>query len=252
MYIFNKTIHPKQFVVDVLSNFQNHGELLVKGRRNTIKIFPFEDKHVNVKQFKQPNFLNTFVYRYIRKSKAQRSFEYAEYLLEKGIRTPTPYAFAEDRSGVGLGISYYFCEHVQADLTYRELVEIPDFPDHEIILRKFSQFCIQLHDAGVEFKDHSPGNTLIKKTDNDYLFYLVDLNRMTFHKHMSFELRMKNMSRLTPKKEMVRVMANEYSKFYFEKSEEEIFNEMWKQTSEFQEKFFRKQRMKKKLKFWKK
>jgi len=109
-----------------------------------------------------------------------------------------------------------------------------------------------MHEAGIEFKDHSPGNTLIDVIDSSVNFYLVDLNRMNFHESMSFEMRMYNLRRLTPKKEMIAVMANEYSKLYKEQSENVIFEELWKQTSNFQEKFFRKQRLKKKYKFWKK
>jgi hypothetical protein len=36
-----------------------------------------------------------------------------------------------------------------------------------------------MHEASINFLDHSPGNTLIvKKSEGKYDFYLVDLNRM--------------------------------------------------------------------------
>lgn len=144
-------------------------------------------------------------------------------------------------------------EQLECDLTYRELVEIPDFPDRENILRQFTKFSFDLHEKGIEFLDHSPGNTLIKKNANgNYDFFLVDLNRMEFHDSMSFEMRMKNLCRLTPLEEMVAVMSNEYAKYYKEESEEKIFDTLWKYTSDFQEQFYRKKRLKKKLKFWKK
>ena len=241
-------------VKDIVTRFNETGTLLVKGKRNTIKIFRLEDIEVNVKSFKKPHWFNSVVYAYFRKSKARRSFEYANYLIEKNIGTPKPLAFVEYTSLSGLDKSYYLCEHIYADLTFRELVEVPDFPDHENILRQFTRFSFILHENGVEFKDHSPGNTLIKKVSGSdrYDFFLVDLNRMNFHESMPFELRMKNLSRLTPKKEMVEIMANEYAKFYKEKSEKEIFEQMWGETEQFQYKFHRKQALKKKLKFWKK
>ena len=161
-------------------------------------------------------------------------------------------AFLENFNVFGLRDSYYVSEHLDADLTYRELVEVPDYPDHDKILRQFTRFSYELHQKGIEFLDHSPGNTLIKKSDNgNYEFFLVDLNRMEFHDSMSFEMRMKNLCRLTPVKEMVAVMSNEYSKLYSE-SEEKTFETLWKYTTDFQEKFYRKKRLKKKLKFWKK
>ena len=118
-------------------------------------------------------------------------------------------------------------------------------------MRQFTRFSYLLHQKGIEFKDHSPGNTLIKKNQSGlYDFYLVDLNRMEFHAKMDFNLRMKNLCRLTPHKEMVAVMSNEYAKISGE-SESLIFETLWKYTADFQYKYYRKKRMKKKFLFWK-
>ena len=232
-------------------NFKTSGKLFGDGKRNIIKLFELDGITMNIKSFKIPNLINRIAYRYFRKSKARRSFEYATILLERGIGTPQPIAFLENYNWIGLKDSYYASEHLSCDLTYRELVEIPDFPDHENILRQFTRFSYSLHQKGIEFKDHSPGNTLIKKTaEGQYDFFLVDLNRMNFHKTMSFELRMKNLCRLTPVKGMVEVMSNEYAKASGE-SENLIFKTLWSETTNFQEKFHRKKRLKKRLKFWK-
>ncbi len=239
-------------ILDKIKMFSSTGELFGNGDRNKIKLFDFNGKTINIKSFKIPNLINKIAYRYFRKSKARRSFEYATILLEKGIGTPEPIAFLENFNILGLKDSYYVSEHLNADLTYRELVEIPDYPDHENILRQFTRFSFGLHEKGIEFLDHSPGNTLIKKNnEGNYDFFLVDLNRMEFHNSMSFEMRMKNLCRLTPVKEMVAVMSSEYSKLYKE-SEQKTFDTLWKYTSDFQEQFYRKKRLKKKLKFWKK
>jgi hypothetical protein len=234
-----------------ISDFKTSGKLFGDGKRNIIKLFELEGMTMNIKSFKIPNLINKIAYRYFRKSKARRSFEYATLLLEKGIGTPQPLAYLENYNWIGLKDSYYASEHLQCDLTYRELVEITDYPDHENILRQFTRFSYSLHQKGIEFKDHSPGNTLIKKNaEGQYNFFLVDLNRMNFHEKMSFELRMKNLCRLTPVKEMVEVMSNEYAKVSGE-SEKLIFDTLWSDTTNFQEKFHRKKRLKKKLKFWK-
>ncbi|MGN7809257.1 Kdo domain containing protein [Flavobacterium sp. 22076] len=240
-------------ILNIIKMFSSTGELFGNGDRNKIKLFDFNEKKINIKSFKIPNLINKIAYRYFRKSKARRSFEYATILLEKGIGTPEPIAFLENFNILGLKDSYYVSEHLNADLTYRELVEIPNYPDNENILRQFTRFSFGLHEKGIEFLDHSPGNTLIKKNnEGTYDFFLVDLNRMEFHESMTFEMRMKNLCRLTPLKEMVAVMSNEYAKLYKKESEEKIFETLWKYTADFQEQFYRKKRLKKKLKFWKK
>lgn len=241
----------KDAIKDFIINFNSKGILFGDGKRNKIKVFELDTKSVNIKSFKVPNLINQVAYKFFRKSKAKRSFEYATRLMQMGIGTPTPIAYSENFSLVGLQDSYYVCQHLLTELTFRELVEIPDYPENEIILRQFVNFSFQLHEKGVEFLDHSPGNTLIKKVaESKYDFFLVDLNRMNFHEKMDFEMRMKNLSRLTPKKEMVAIMSNEYAKLY-PKSESEIFERMWFYTADFQKKFHRKIRLKKKLKFWK-
>ena len=234
-----------------IDSFDDAGILFVEGKRNRIKLFQLGDKVVSIKSFKVPNSINKIAYKFFRKSKAKRSFEYANRLLELGIGTPQPMAFAEDYSGFGLGRSYYACEHLEVDLTFRELVEMPNYPDYDTILSQFVFFCFQLHEKGVEFLDHSPGNTLIKKIgDGKYAFFLVDLNRMNFLSEMNFEKRMKNLSHLTPRKEMVAQMSLEYSKLYTSQSEADIFQTLWFHTEKFQKKFHQKIRLKKKIKFW--
>lgn len=234
-----------------IQNFNSKGVLFCDGKRNKIRLFELGGEKINIKSFKIPNLINKIAYKYFRKSKARRSYEYATALLEKGIGTPQPIAYFENYDWLGLKDSYYVSEHLETELTFRELVTMPDYPGHENILRQFSKFSFDLHEKGIEFLDHSPGNTLIKKvSENQYNFYLVDLNRMNFHESMNFDLRMKNLSRLTPKKEMIKVMSNEYSKWYTEKTEAEIFEKMWKATNDFQLRFQRKKARKKKILFW--
>lgn len=251
--IFSKKWEGKQAELDaIIAHFDSTGQLFDDRKRNQIKMFPFGEMTLNVKSFKVPNAINRIVYRFFRPSKAQRSFEYAAYLLANGIGTPQPIAYYLELLPLGFGRSYYISEHQAYDLTYRELVEDRNYPDWETILRQFTRFTYDLHQKGIEFKDHSPGNTLITQTAlGEYSFALVDLNRMAFHREMPIELRMKNMCRLTPHEEMVRIMCNEYAKVSGVE-EEKLFALLWKMTQDFQYRFYRKKRIKQKLKFWKK
>ncbi len=253
MKFFNEDLNFNQVeFITHIDNFDTTGVLFGDGKRNKIKLFELEGKTINVKSFKIPNIINKIAYKYVRKSKANRSFEFASTLLKMGIGTPQPIAYFENYNWLGLQDSYYACEHLTCELTFRELVEIPDYPEHAIILQQFMHFCFELHEKGVEFLDHSPGNTLIVNTaPGQYHFYLVDLNRMQFHEEMSFEQRMKNLSRLTPKAEMVKQMSAFYAEKYLEKSTTEINERLWFYTQQFQEAFARKKRLKQQFSFWK-
>ena len=242
----------KELVLDAISNFNFKGKVLVEGQRNAIKLFDLKDITLNIKSFKKPNLINKIAYRYFRKSKARRSFEFASKLMEMQIGTPNPVAFFENYDFIGLKESYYACEHLENVFEFREIVQNEAFENRDFIIRKFTQFTFEMHEKGIEFLDHSPGNTLIRKnTDGSYSFFLVDLNRMKFHETLDFKTRMKNLSKITHKKDMIVVMSNEYAKLSGE-DETIIFETMWGLTADFQYRFHRKKRIKKKLKFWKK
>lgn len=235
-----------------VNNFSELGEDFGDQKRNTLKVFRLGGESVNIKSFRKPNLVNKIAYRFFRKSKAQRSFEYAHLLLKKGIKTPKPIAYFQKSSGLSFGKSFYVSQQLECDFTYRELVHETDFPNRHEILKQFTHFTFKLHENGIEFLDHSSGNTLIVVNEkNDYDFYLVDLNRMKFHETMDYATRIKNFSKLTPDKNMVAVMAGEYAKL-IGKDYHTVFSDMWTETQDFQEKFHRKQRIKKKVKFWKK
>ena len=244
--IHPKYISKKKDIAEIIENFDKSGTIFGDGKRNIIKVF---SNSINVKSFKIPTLINKVVYRFFRKSKAQRSFEYAVKLLENNIGTPHPIAYSEFSAFLGLGKSFYISEHLHPDLTFRELVTIPDYPDHENILRQFTQFSFELHQKGIEFLDHSPGNTLIKKvSDTKYDFYLVDLNRMNFHNAMNFEQRMNNLKRLTYKAEMIAIMSDEYAKLSG-KNYSEVYDKLLSYKNDFHRKLQRKRRIKKILKF---
>jgi tRNA A-37 threonylcarbamoyl transferase component Bud32 len=197
----------------LLVDFENKGEYLTKGARNVIKKATVDGVTLTIKKFKTPSFVQGIVYQYLRKSKAKRSFEYARQLIDAGIKTPFPIAYAEHFSG-GLKESYYVSEFVDYDLDFRVLNHNPLYPNRDEILTQFAAFTFQLHENDINFLDHSPGNTLIKILENNtYDFYLIDLNRMKFQP-LSLEKRMHNMRRMWLSKKMIEVMAAEYARLY--------------------------------------
>lgn len=197
--------------IAILYNFEKNGELIVAGDRNTIKKFKVGDTEFSIKKFKNPNLFQSLVYRFLRKSKARRSYEYGKKLITLGIKTPKPIAYAETFK-IGLKESYYICEHLNYDFDFRVLNHNPKWPNRKEILEQMAAFTYKLHEAQVHFMDHSPGNTLIvEKEKGQYNFYLIDLNRIRFEA-LSFHQRMKNFRRLWLSKTMINIMAPVYAK----------------------------------------
>jgi hypothetical protein len=245
--IHNKYLNKDKAIQAVIESFDASEERIIKQNRNTLKLFQLGDKQINVKSFKVPNIFNQVVYKYFRKGKAQRSFEYAEKLIEFSIGTPQPIAYFEDSTNVLFGRSYYVSEQLHYDLTYRELITDFDYPDYDNILRAFTRFTFELHEKGIEFLDHSPGNTLIVKEKDTYKFYLVDLNRMKFGT-LDFTTRMTNFARLSKHKSMVETMSDEYAKCV-NRPYDLVFNTMWNEVQKFRASIERKKKLKKRFLF---
>ena len=246
MSITSRVIHfhpnyeaKKTEILEFIEHFDHKGKDVLKGDRNEIKCFEFDDEKINIKSFKVPNVFNSMIYKFIRKSKSKRSFEYAKKLLDYKILTPFPIAYIEEFSSIGLQKSYYVSRHITYDFDFRELIHKPEFPDRVNILQQFTEFTFKLHENNINFFDHSPGNTLIvKKNHLKYDFYLIDLNRMSFER-MDFHKRMHNFRRLWLSKTMVKIMAETYSKLY-KKGLYETHDLMLKYSRDFQRKIDRK------------
>ena len=265
-YEVNKK-YDEKILINVLKNFDKTGEYVVEPGRNEIKKFEIDiennlkkgnekkkknnniektaiKKMVNVKKFKQKDFITNFFYKF-KGSKAKRSYEYAKKLLEYKIKTPEPIAYFDDFVNENnKKNSYYISEELKYDFTCREVFWPEDIErdkaeqgenykiseetermlakvekNREKIIIQFAKFSFDLHENGVEFEDYSPGNVLIKDKSGNYEFYLVDLNRMKFGVKLNLDKRMKNVSRMMEDEKIAKIFANEYAKYYRQREE---------------------------------
>lgn len=235
----------KEELLTLPERFRNEGDVIYSGR-NILKIIEVGGIRMNIKSFKEPHLINKFAYAYIRKSKAERSFEYACKFMALGIGTPEPIAYILFRDWLGITRSYYISLQVDCDFTFRGLTELQP-RDMDEILKAFTRFTYDFQSKGVHFIDHSPGNTLIKREDNGtYSFYLVDLNRTEFI-NIPPQEGLKNFRRLYPTEYMIDVMAQEYAHLT-NADEKESIRRLQDYTAEFNEWDKRKKERRKKIK----
>ncbi len=166
---------------------------------------------VVAKSFKIPDPVQGWIYAHWRPSKAKRSFEYAKKLQELGINTHKPLAYTEKFSQGKLKESYFFSELIEHDFTIRDILNQGDHADLDI-LRQFVAFTYAMHKKNVLHLDHSPGNTLIKKTDRICDFFIIDINRIQFKK-VSLQDGLKNFSRLSNNPKIIKFIAYCYAEY---------------------------------------
>lgn len=228
------TIHPEKIT----------SKQLLHKERNRVELGNWNGEKVVVKTYAKIPFFNRFFYTFVRPSKAQRAFENAKKLLEKGILTPQPFAYNDVfTNGIWLSNSWLISEWIPYDFSFRELIEEPQsFDDWETIVRETANFIIQLYQNEVLFNDLSPGNILYKKENGKRKIYLVDINRMQFCT-ISYKKGVKNLAKLSITPEMVPIFVETFAN-YFHQSPRVVERDILRIISRFE----RKKKLKKLLK----
>lgn len=197
------------FIKEVPSFFDREGTIIYN-QRNRLKTYCVDNTTVVVKRFRVPFFINRIIYTFFRSTKARRSFEYASMLLMKGIRTPDPVAYIEEKKMGLIHYSFYIClfEHELTHIRRQMLLE----PWNKPFQKELALFVAELHSQGILFLDLSPGNILYQEKDNQPVFSLVDINRMKFKANLSLKERYKNFMRLSGNLEIMTELAREYAR----------------------------------------
>ena len=174
-------IHPEHLQSPQKSDALRHA-------RNAI--WPVADPRDNTRQFtiKQPikmyphkAFLDRF-----KPSKAKRSWNGAMELMRRGIATARPVAYFEKVGDSTCKQNFYICDFVESDCTIGQIFSA--FAQGETaylgleaeeIYRQFAQFCNNMHNRLIYFRDFSGGNILVKMdADKKLLFILIDTARL--------------------------------------------------------------------------
>ncbi|MEA1955854.1 MAG: lipopolysaccharide kinase InaA family protein [Campylobacterota bacterium] len=205
--ISKKFTNFKDFILNIKSNFNSNNKSIHKAR-NELKVINYNKLDTIVKSFKVPHLFNQIVYSFFRDSKAKKSYEYS--LILKDF-TPQPIGYIEFYSSFLLKESYFISERFDYDFTIREPLLDANFENKKNILEAFAKFTLELHNNNILHHDYSPGNILIKKENDDFIFKVVDINRMKFIP-LDLDARLKNFAKLWMSDADMTIVASEYAK----------------------------------------
>ncbi|MBF0264830.1 MAG: hypothetical protein HQL46_06115 [Gammaproteobacteria bacterium] len=209
----NKFADFSNFLNNIQQYFIENKQSIHKAR-NELKIINYQDIDTIVKSFKVPSTISKIIYTFFRSSKAKRSYDYS---LKINHFCPEPIGYIEFYKNGLIDKSYFISVKFDYDFTIREALHksLPNTSEEEYlhIYKAFAKFSCQLHDNNIFHHDYSPGNILIKKVKQDYDFKIVDINRMTF-KVINAEMRARSFSKLWAHEGILKVIAEEYLKYY--------------------------------------
>jgi serine/threonine protein kinase len=195
------------FLLNLKDTFSLHSNSIHKAR-NELKVLSHENISVVVKSFKVPNLFNRIIYTFFRDSKAKKSYDYS---IKIRPFTPEPIGYIEFYESFLLKESYFISEEFQYNFTIREPLLDANFQNRDEIFKAFARFSFELHEAGILHQDYSPGNILIQKDNDKFIFKIVDINRMEFL-DLTLKQRLQNFNKLWANNDDIEIIAKEYAK----------------------------------------
>jgi hypothetical protein len=150
-------------------------------KRNTVELVNVAGKPMVMKRYKKANLLTGIIYTLFRKSKARRAYEHALLLLNAGIATPKPIAYAEKRCCGIFHYGYFISEYCTLPSVESEFyAPEADRQEHQKMAEALSRYTLELHQKGFIPLDYNTTNILFEKVNGEYRFTLIDINRMKF------------------------------------------------------------------------
>jgi tRNA A-37 threonylcarbamoyl transferase component Bud32 len=175
-HINENFLHLIAYVHNIPLSFDNL-DGTIQNSRNVLKVQTVNGLKLVIKSYQKIFLANRFVYSFFRKTKSERAFIYAKYLLEKGINTPQPIAFIDRFKNHLLVDGYFICEYTDFNSLYY-------FRENNIaipfkLLEGLVLFILKLHNFGIFHGDLNLGNILFKEEKGSYSFSLIDNNRIS-------------------------------------------------------------------------
>lgn len=174
----NKNYIQYKGFIESLPTHNYNVEKVYCNHRNVVELVDVNGVKFVVKRYRKPIWFNRIAYTFFRKSKAERAYGNALYLLDHDITTPTPVAYIIQKKG-GLFHTAWF---VSAYQPYKPLAEVyPNIRDEkecDLLWKGLATFMVRMHQMGIFFLDNNMGNVLVHRQCTDYLYSLVDINRM--------------------------------------------------------------------------
>jgi hypothetical protein len=128
--------------------------------------------------------IKRITYRF-RPSKGRRHWNNACEMIRRGVKTPLPVAFYEQRENTGVSDSWYLCEFIAGAFSARDVYgAIRDGAsefrgvDKNSWLKCLAEFTCDMHNKQIVHRDLSAGNILLTQHENGNIEpYLIDIGR---------------------------------------------------------------------------
>ena len=161
----------------------------------TIRSCSAHDFDVVIKEYRN-SWLSRLKSRF-RSSSAKRAWNNSSILVRRGIPTPSPIAYLEQRKRHRVEESYFIMEWLKNVEEIRYPLMTLSGPPLQSLVEALARFVYKIHSAGILHRDLSDGNILLRtKPEGGFHFFLVDTKRIRYPGKIGRLLAVGNLVRL--------------------------------------------------------
>jgi len=192
--------------LDIVKNFEllKRGPALVKDdlKSSLIRVGVGE-REVFCKRFAHGGVLSSIKNQF-RRSKANRNYAAAQRVKELGIPVPEHLAAIEKRVCGFLAESFLITRAIEGAIPLQRFVK-DRFPQEKGALvidskhnfiRDVADFLSRIHSKGMEHNDLKGANIIVRRVEDKYEFYVLDLDFVSFRKQVSMSGIVRNLVQL--------------------------------------------------------
>ena len=194
------------------------GEVVYDSRNRVVR-FIIDGQPMMVKRFKRVNAVQQVVYTFFRKTKAERAFLFAQEFLRRGIATPQPVAYMEERQHGLFTTGYFVSLEVSGTETSLLLREVQHYPRD--LAEAVARHVLLMHSRGILHGDLNLSNFLLlasspsssSSSSSPSSFSMIDTNRSHFTNGMPAPAEcLQNMVRLTHRRDLYEDLVRRYAR----------------------------------------
>lgn len=195
------------FIADIPARFDSEGETLLDAR-NTVKSITAPDgTRLVVKRFGRLSWLRRLIYSTVSTPKARRAYLYGRRYIELGFATPEPVACIESYSGGLLRECYFISLLSDATELFPLMVTAEHYDRH--LADRVADLMADLHAKGAIHGDPNLKNILTSGDQRP--LELIDTNRSSFHRRISRKHALRNIMRVTHRRDLITHIVRRYA-----------------------------------------
>lgn len=145
-------------------------------------------------------------------SKASKAWEGASALYIRGLNTPAPVAYLEERVGRFVKQSFFISEMIDDVEEIRFLFPFLEPDKLKELLSALADFLSQVQSEGLLHRDLSDGNILVRRNNEGFEFYLIDTNRIRVKKRVMASQQVKSLVRMGIPRDFQKYFLEKYTK----------------------------------------